>query len=177
MCGFLLTIYVFVVCFFFFQGYANHRDIHTAYRRQRQMCIRDSINAEYMGNQKRQQLQKYGEIKNHLRPTQQFILKQQQQNIQQKLKHQSNNISQDFPQQKINQANNNSIKNQINSNNDITQSTSNYNNINQNNQNNSNNMNKTNDSNNGSNPNIYNPHNNQFINNKKQFIQKKSNQI
>eukprot|EP00657_Telonema_sp_P-1_P000360 TRINITY_DN10685_c0_g1_i1.p1 TRINITY_DN10685_c0_g1~~TRINITY_DN10685_c0_g1_i1.p1 ORF type:complete len:196 (+),score=14.69 TRINITY_DN10685_c0_g1_i1:75-662(+) len=31
----------------FFKGYGDHRDQHRVDRRQRQMCIRDSINAEY----------------------------------------------------------------------------------------------------------------------------------
>eukprot|EP00658_Telonema_sp_P-2_P066320 TRINITY_DN55367_c0_g1_i1.p1 TRINITY_DN55367_c0_g1~~TRINITY_DN55367_c0_g1_i1.p1 ORF type:complete len:509 (+),score=116.14 TRINITY_DN55367_c0_g1_i1:79-1605(+) len=33
--------------FFVFEGYGDHRDLHYPLRRQRQMCIRDSINAEY----------------------------------------------------------------------------------------------------------------------------------
>eukprot|EP00828_Plagiopyla_frontata_P032665 TRINITY_DN42536_c0_g1_i1.p3 TRINITY_DN42536_c0_g1~~TRINITY_DN42536_c0_g1_i1.p3 ORF type:complete len:110 (+),score=19.31 TRINITY_DN42536_c0_g1_i1:53-382(+) len=34
---------------FFCEQYGDHRDLHYPLRRQRQMCIRDSINAEYMG--------------------------------------------------------------------------------------------------------------------------------
>eukprot|EP00656_Telonema_subtile_P017588 TRINITY_DN19454_c0_g1_i1.p1 TRINITY_DN19454_c0_g1~~TRINITY_DN19454_c0_g1_i1.p1 ORF type:complete len:158 (+),score=48.46 TRINITY_DN19454_c0_g1_i1:93-566(+) len=35
------------MAFFFFYGDGDHRDLHYPLRRQRQMCIRDSINAEY----------------------------------------------------------------------------------------------------------------------------------
>eukprot|EP00831_Metopus_contortus_P067193 TRINITY_DN59943_c0_g1_i1.p2 TRINITY_DN59943_c0_g1~~TRINITY_DN59943_c0_g1_i1.p2 ORF type:complete len:131 (+),score=31.06 TRINITY_DN59943_c0_g1_i1:64-456(+) len=47
---FILKLFFHLIFFcFFFQGYGDHRDLHKEYRRQRQMCIRDSINAEYMG--------------------------------------------------------------------------------------------------------------------------------
>eukprot|EP00825_Cyclidium_porcatum_P035453 TRINITY_DN3718_c0_g1_i1.p1 TRINITY_DN3718_c0_g1~~TRINITY_DN3718_c0_g1_i1.p1 ORF type:complete len:169 (+),score=30.44 TRINITY_DN3718_c0_g1_i1:3-509(+) len=34
------------ILFLFSQGYGNHRNLHTAYRRQRQMCIRDRQQGE-----------------------------------------------------------------------------------------------------------------------------------
>ena len=44
------------MCFFFFEGHGDHRDLHSVERRQRQMCIRDrrSSQPEQRGNRSRQ---------------------------------------------------------------------------------------------------------------------------